>query len=102
MNGEVGAWSCNVSEYATGAAKHVVLNGDSFVNGYVVLYPDAIAYVHIVANVDVLPEGTIGAYSGSFLNMAEMPYLCVVTYLNIIINITAFMYKCLVHCWSIL
>ena len=55
----------DVGEHAARSAEDVVFQLYAFVDGYVVLYLNAIAYLDIVADVDVLSEGTVLADGGA-------------------------------------
>ena len=97
MHWEVGAGCCNVGEDATGTAEDVIFDGDTLIDRYVVLYAYPIAYMDIVTDVDVLTHRAVCANTCSFLDMAEMPHLGIFANHNVVIDVTAFVYKCLAH-----
>lgn len=61
------------------------------------MYSDAVAYADIVADIDVLPERTIGTDASTLLDVAEMPNFGSVTYLDIVVDVTTFVDKEIGH-----
>ena len=97
MHGEVGTRRGHVGEHAAWAAEHIVLDLDAFVDGDVVLHADIVTDMHIVAHVDVLSEGAVLADDGTFLDVAEMPYLGAFANAYVFIDVTAFVYVKIIH-----
>lgn len=87
---EMGTRRGDIGEHAAGAAEHVVLDFNAFVDRHIVLDADAIADADIVGHVDILAQRTALAQAGSLLDMAEMPDLGACTYLHIVVDVAAF------------
>ena len=64
-------WRSHVREYARRTTENIVFQLYAFVDGYVVLDSDSVPYPDVVRNVDVLPQRTVPADDGSFLNMTK-------------------------------
>ena len=87
----------DVGEHTTGTAEHVILYLDAFVNRNVVLDTDPVAYLDIVADVDILAKRATLTDHGTRLDMSEMPYLGAFAYRDIVIDIAAFVYIIVAH-----
>ena len=65
--------------------------------GYIILDLAAVAYLHIVSYVNILPERTSCSNSSAFLNMAKVPDFCSLTDSYIVIYVRTFVYKEFAH-----
>ncbi len=83
----------HIGEHTTGTAKDIILNLHTFVHRHIVLDADAVANAHIVAHIHILTEGASLPDTGTFLYMAEMPYLSVFSNDDIVVYIAAFVDK---------
>ena len=97
VHGKVCAWRIHVGEHARGAAENVVLQFNALVHRYIVLYTDTVSYANVVANVHVLPQRAVRTYYGTFLDMAEVPYLGAGAYAGAVVNIAALVYEPVLH-----
>ena len=97
VDGEMGTRCGDIGEDAAWTTEDVVFDLNTFIDRYIILDADTVADVYVVANIHILPQGATTAYAGSFLNMAEMPHFCVFANDYVIIDVAAFMYKCLTH-----
>ena len=53
----------------------------------------AVAYLHMVADIHILPQGAMLSDAGALLNVAEIPDLGALTDLYIVIHEAGWMYK---------
>ena len=86
-----------VGEHAGWTAEDIVFQLDTFVNGNIVLDAYAIAYAYAGTDIDVLSQGAILPNHGTLLNVAEMPYSGTGANRYILIDVTALMYKPVLH-----
>ncbi len=97
MYREMSSWSTDIGKYARGTTKDIVFYLNTLIDRYVVLNTNAVANLDIIANIDILPKRAVSTNKGTFLNVAEMPYLGIVAYNYIVIDIAALMNE-IRHC----
>jgi hypothetical protein len=88
MNREVGTGSGNVGKHTGRATENVILYFHALVDRNIILDAYAITNSDIVTDIDILAKGAVLTKTGTFLHMAEMPYLCSLAYLYILVNVT--------------
>ena len=103
MSRKMSTWCVHICENTRRTTENIILNLHALVYRNIILHTNSVANLHIVGNIDILPERTFLAYHGTALYVTEMPYLCSFANLHIIINITRLMYKIfLIHCFIFL
>ena len=95
---EVRPRSIYIRKNAGRATEDIVFKLNSFVDGNIVLDPDTIPYVDIVANIHILAQGTILANDSPPLDMAEMPNFRSGANLDAVIHVTALVNEKVLHC----
>ena len=94
---EVRPRSIYICKNAGRATEDIVFKLNAFVDGNIVLDPDTIPTVDIVANLHILAQGTILTNYSPSLNMAEMPNLRSGANLDAVIHVTALVNEKVLH-----
>ena len=97
MHREVGTRGDDIGEHTRGTTEDVVFYLDTLVDRDIVLDADTIANNHVVANVDVLSQRAVVAQTRTPLNVAEVPHIGALAYLDIVIDITGRMNHLLIE-----
>ena len=95
---EVRPRSIYIRENAGRATEDIVFKLNAFVDGNIVLDPDTIPNVDIVANIHILAQGTILSDDSPPLDMAEMPNFRSGANLDAVIHVTALVNEKVLHC----
>ena len=97
MRGEMCPRRVHIGKDTARTAEYIILNFNTFVNGYIVLHSNSAPNSDIVSDVHILAERAVLTNTGASLNVTKMPYLGAFAYDYIIINITAFVNKWSIH-----
>ena len=95
---EVRPRSIYIRKNAGRATEYIVFKLNAFVDGNIVLDPDTIPNVDIVANIHILAQGTILTNDSPALDMAEMPNFRSGANLDAVIHVTALVNEKVLHC----
>ena len=95
---EVRPRSIYIRENAGRATEDIVFKLNAFVDGNIVLDPDTIPNVDIVANIHILAQGTILTNDSPALDMAEMPNFRSGANLDAVIHVTTLVNEKVLHC----
>ena len=95
---EVRPRSIYIRKNAGRTTEDIVFELNAFVDGNIVLDPDTIPYVDIVANIHILAQRTILSNDCPPLDMAEMPNFRSGANLDAVIHVTTLVNEKVLHC----
>ena len=86
-----------IGEHHRRSAENIVLQLDPFIDGNVVLHLDAVADADVACNIDILPKGAVFPDDRSALQMAKIPYFCILSDGHTGVDVAALMHKKIRH-----